>query len=126
MAREGLHQSVKTVATRWWKVDLGRVHNIYSVNIWFKRYDGYEKRQQGRFIGFALFVSDDGVMDNSSRCYKNGPELPSLNFTTTCITSGRYVIFYNERLDEDTYPEEYETMAVYTELCEVVVQGRKP
>ena len=27
--------------TAWWKVDLGGVYNIYSVNILFKNYDGY-------------------------------------------------------------------------------------
>ena len=27
--------------TVWWKVDLGGVFNIYSVNILFKNYDGY-------------------------------------------------------------------------------------
>ena len=27
--------------TMWWKVDLGGVYNIYSVNILFKNYDGY-------------------------------------------------------------------------------------
>ena len=26
--------------TVWWKVDLGGVYNIYSVNILFKNYDG--------------------------------------------------------------------------------------
>lgn len=26
--------------TVWWKVDLGRVYNIYSINILFKNYDG--------------------------------------------------------------------------------------
>ena len=25
----------------WWKVDLGGVYNIYSVNIMFKNYDAY-------------------------------------------------------------------------------------
>lgn len=25
----------------WWKVDLGRVYNIYSINILFKNYDGF-------------------------------------------------------------------------------------
>ena len=64
-------------------------------------------------------------MDNSSLCYKDGPQLPSLNFTTTCITSGRYVTFYNERLKEVSYPEGYELVSVYTELCEVIVQGMK-
>lgn len=27
--------------TMWWKVDLGRAYNIYSINIMFKNYDGY-------------------------------------------------------------------------------------
>ena len=27
--------------TMWWKVDLGGVYNIYSVNILFKNYDGF-------------------------------------------------------------------------------------
>ena len=27
--------------TVWWKVDLGRAYNIYSVNILFKNYNGY-------------------------------------------------------------------------------------
>ena len=34
----GIHSPYKTV---WWKVDLGRVHSIYSVNILFKSYDRY-------------------------------------------------------------------------------------
>lgn len=39
---------------------------------------------------------------------------------------GRFVIFYNERLDEVAYPEEYESAAtVYTELCEVIVYGKQ-
>nr|XP_022311266.1 protein draper-like [Crassostrea virginica] len=112
---------LSTDKTVWWKVDLGWVYNIYSVNILFLNYDGFEMRQRGRFAGFSLFVSKNGSMDSSSLCYKDGPQLPPLNFTTTCITSGRYVIFYNERLDGVTYPEGYELLA-YTELCEVIVQ----
>ena len=81
-------------------------------------------RQRGRFAGFSLFVSDSGFRDGSSLCYKDGPQLPPLNFTTTCITSGRYVTFYNERIIGKNYPEKYEVY-VYTELCEVIVQGRK-
>ena len=63
-------------------------------------------------------------MDNASLCYKDGPQLPSLNFTTNCLTFGRYVTFYNERLTGATYPQEYQ-QTVYTEICEVIVQGRK-
>lgn len=56
-------------------------------------------------------------------CYKDGPELPLLNFTTTCTELGRYVIFYNERLLGATYPKGYELKNVFTELCEVIVNG---
>ena len=82
-------------------------------------------RQRGRFAGFSLYVSNTEDTDNSSLCYKDGPELPPLNFTTTCITSGRCVIFYNARLDEVVYPTEYEISMVFTELCEVIVLGRR-
>ena len=34
----GRNSPYKTV---WWKVDLGGVYSIYSVNILFKNYDGY-------------------------------------------------------------------------------------
>ena len=34
----GPNSPYKTV---WWKVDLGGVYNIYSVNILFKNYDGF-------------------------------------------------------------------------------------
>ena len=64
-------------------------------------------------------------MTSSSLCYKDGPELPPLNFSTECILSGRYVIFYNERFDEVTYPTGYEVaLLLYTELCEVTVEGK--
>lgn len=46
-----------------------------------------------------------------------------LNFTITCTEYGRYVIFYNERLQGVTYPIGYELVNVYNELCEVIVLG---
>nr|XP_034338137.1 uncharacterized protein LOC117692884 [Crassostrea gigas] len=123
----GLSTPDKTV---WWKVDLGGVYNIYRINILFKNYDGYEDRQRGRFAGFSLYVSDtdasfDAGIKGSILCYKDGPQLPPLNFTTVCTEKGRYVIYYNERLDGVIYPKEYEVTNVYEELCEVIVQGCK-
>lgn len=82
-----------------------------------------ENRQRGRFAGFSLYVSNTGVIQGSTTCYKDEFQLPPLNFTTTCTKSGRYVIFYNERLDGITYPNGYEIANVITELCEVKVQG---
>ncbi|XP_078330664.1 uncharacterized protein LOC144624641 [Crassostrea virginica] len=111
--------------TVWWKVDLGGVYNIYSVNLLFKNYEGYESRQQGRFAGFSIYVSSNVKRDNASLCYKDGPKLPALNFTTHCITYGRYVVFYNERLYGVTYPNGYVVYSAFTELCEVTVHGCK-
>ncbi|XP_034321052.2 uncharacterized protein [Magallana gigas] len=115
----GLNSPDKTL---WWKVDLGGMYNIYSVNIIFKNYKGYESRQRGRFAGFSLYVSSTGYIPGSTLCYKDGPELPPLNFTTTCTEYGRYVIFYNERLKNIIYPEGYKTLNVSTELCEFIVK----
>lgn len=81
-----------------------------------------EKRQQGRFAGFSIYISKSKMFD-SSLCYKDGPMLPPLNFTGTCLQQGRYVIFYTERLNEITYPVEYQTTSVFIELCEVTVLG---
>uniref|UniRef100_K1PJI1 Scavenger receptor class F member 2 n=1 Tax=Magallana gigas TaxID=29159 RepID=K1PJI1_MAGGI len=109
--------------TVWWKVDLGRIYSINSVNIFFKNYVGYEYRQRGRFAGFSLYVSTTGDIQGSTLCYKDGPQLPPLNFTTQCIEYGRYLFFYNERLYDLLYPQGYEMSNVFTELCEVIVEG---
>nr|XP_022311642.1 uncharacterized protein LOC111116883 isoform X2 [Crassostrea virginica] len=122
MRTKGIGSTIE-YKSEWCKVDLGGVYNIYSINILFKNYNGYEMRQQGRFAGFSLYVSEDGLMDYSSRCYKDGPQLPNLNFTTTCITSGRYVTFYNERISGVNYPEKYQLENILTELCEVIIMG---
>lgn len=83
-----------------------------------------EYRQRGRFAGFSLYVSYTGDIEGSTLCYKDGPHLPPLNFTTTCLKSGRYVIFYNERLEGMNYSTGYSLEDVFTELCEVIVQGK--
>lgn len=83
-------------------------------------------RQRGRFAGFSLYVSNTTDIHDGYLCYKDGPDLPSLDFNINCtpnITIGRYVIFYNERLVGIRYPVGYETTSVYTELCEVTVIG---
>lgn len=52
------------------------------------------------------------------------PSVTAHNFTTTCTDHRLYVIFYNERVDRVTYPTGYELHNVFTELCEVIVQGK--
>ena len=86
-----------------------------------------ESRQRGRFAGFSLYISNTGDRVSSSLCYKDGSTLPPLNFTTTCTLSGRYIMYYNERLDGVTYPAGYEDItrhSVLTDLCEVTVNGK--
>ena len=101
----------------------------YIIVIWYINVLSFhsEQRQSQRFAGFSLYVSNDfDTMDISSRCYIDGYQLPPLNFTTTCITFGRYVTFYNERLDGIPYFEGYNNYVTgtdYTELCEVIVYG---
>ncbi|XP_062600594.1 multiple epidermal growth factor-like domains protein 10 [Saccostrea cucullata] len=118
----GLQSTYKTV---WWYVNLGDVYSVYSIRILFKTYQKqYENRQRGRFAGFSLYLSNTVNKDEGHLCYKDGPQLPPLEFTTTCIGYGTYVIFYNERLDGTVYPTGYEKLII-TELCEVVVEGCK-
>lgn len=86
-------------------------------------------RQKGRLAGFSLYVSNSDVkspddIKKTTLCYKDGPGLPPLNITKKCIEFGRYVIFYNERLNGIAYPKEYEIYSVFTEICEVVIQGK--
>lgn len=80
-------------------------------------------RQRGRFAGFFLYVSNTTDRHSGYLCYKDGPELPPLDFNTNCITHGRYIFFYNERIPGTIYPLGYETSTVFTELCEVRVTG---
>lgn len=83
-----------------------------------------DDRQKGRFMYVSnTDVSSDVDIKGSTLCYKDGPQLPSLNFTIICMEYGRYVIYYNERLGGTFYPSKYEVVSVHTELCEVTVQG---
>ncbi|XP_065922546.1 receptor-type tyrosine-protein phosphatase epsilon [Magallana gigas] len=107
----------------WWYVDLGSIYNVVNIRIQFKDYKGYTTRQRGRFAGFSLYVSNTTNRHMGHLCYKDGPQLPPLDFNTNCITHGRYVIFYNERIPGTTYPIGYEVSPVFTELCEVTVTG---
>ncbi|XP_062575161.1 multiple epidermal growth factor-like domains protein 10 isoform X6 [Saccostrea cucullata] len=110
----------------WWYVDLQKVKSIYDVEIYFRLYDTYlEQRQRERMYGYKLYISnstDFSLLHQAYLCYNHtGPELPELNVTHVCVSFGRYVIFYNERIPGVTYPNN--KRYTYTQLCEVIVQG---
>ncbi|XP_061170695.1 uncharacterized protein LOC133180136 [Saccostrea echinata] len=107
----------------FWYVDLGDIYNLYDIAIKFKDYGSkHEDRQRGRFAGFSLYLSNTTRKEDGHLCYKDGPQLPPLDFKTRCIGHASHVIFYNERLDGTVYPTGYESLSL-TELCEVTVQG---
>ncbi|XP_061170701.1 multiple epidermal growth factor-like domains protein 10 [Saccostrea echinata] len=81
-----------------------------------------ENRQKGRFAGFSLYLSNTSNKEDGQLCYKDGPQLPPLEFMTICTGHASRVIFYNERLDGMVYPEGYKLL-IGTELCEVIVKG---
>ncbi|XP_062585804.1 uncharacterized protein LOC134247457 [Saccostrea cucullata] len=108
-----------------WQVDLGGIRSIYNIRILFKSYGvETEFRQRGRFAGFALYLSNTTNKDDGYLCYKDGPELPPLDFNTKCIKHGRYLTYYNERVYDQLYPVGYASMVV-TELCEVMIYGKQ-
>lgn len=107
------------------RIKQSKLMQLSKINFYRKIFIFFvESRQRGRFAGFSLYVSNTDDIHGSTLCYKNGPQLPPLNFTTTCPKYGRYVIFYNERLDGVAYPKEYEVQSIATELCEVIVKGK--
>lgn len=80
--------------------------------------------------GFSLYVSETNVSSTkeikcSDLCYKDGPQLPALIMTKTCMVHGRYVIVYNERFGNVIYPVGYKNDTVYLRVCEVTVRGYK-
>lgn len=74
-------------------------------------------------LDFHYNISNSSTKENSTLCYKDGPLLPPLNFTASCVKQGHYITFYNKRVGSVHYPVDYRINAVYTELCEVIVSG---
>ena len=84
--------------------------------------------ERSQVAGFSLYVSETNVSSTkeikcSNLCYKDGPQLPPLIVTKTCMVHGRYVIVYNERFGKVIYPAGYKNDTVYLRICEVTVRG---
>lgn len=79
----------------------------------------------GLFLGFSVYVSNSTDRLQGTLCFKD------VNFTLdtipavvsiVCPVHGQYVIYYNERLTNVTYPDNYKPVAE-NNLCEIEVYG---
>lgn len=87
---------------------------------------GFNNGFTTRFLGFSVYVSNTTVRRDGKLCFKdtvfNRTTVPAI-INITCIVHGQYVIYYNERLQNNTYPSYYSRYA-HNELCEVEVYGK--
>ncbi|XP_065925726.1 multiple epidermal growth factor-like domains protein 10 isoform X3 [Magallana gigas] len=115
-------------ATAEWRVDLGEVLSIHHIfiqyrteNVSWDELNGYTSR----FLGYSVYISNSTNKDEGVLCFKdtNYTKATIPNPTNiTCITHGRYVIYYNNRT-YPPYPAGYSTDGAYNELCELEVYG---
>lgn len=78
-----------------------------------------------RFLGFSVYVSNTTCKEEGVLCFRDTiytrATLPN-QMNITCVTHGRYVIYYNNRTSL-SYSSEYSQYA-HTDLCEVEVYGK--
>lgn len=79
----------------------------------------------GYFLGFSVYVSNSTERLQGTQCFKDVnftlDTIPAV-VTIVCPVHGQYVIYYNERLREKIYPDNYNPTAE-NNLCEIEVYG---
>lgn len=118
------------ITATWW-VNLTSIHSIHHITIYFMTGTnpwGPSNRNTRSFLGFSLYVSNTTDMSQGILCFKDREfstrTIPAV-FTTNCSMPGQYVIYYNERLMNGSYPKEYSPF-VQSNLCEVEVYECSP
>lgn len=88
-------------------------------------HEGESNGYTARFLGFSVYISNTTNKDDGILCFKDThytrATIPNPT-NITCITHGRYVIYYNSR-SNPPYPPGYDQYA-FIELCEVEVYGK--
>ncbi|XP_062610076.1 multiple epidermal growth factor-like domains protein 10 [Saccostrea cucullata] len=114
--------------TAIWRVDLGGILSIHHITIYFRTDNIVWDATNGftsRVLGFTVYISNTTNKNDGILCFKDNmyttATLPNTT-TITCIKHGKYVIYFNERLQGVAYPGGYSTFA-FNELCEVEVYG---
>nr|XP_022309930.1 uncharacterized protein LOC111115470 [Crassostrea virginica] len=114
----------------WW-VNLTSILSIHHITIYYMTYNApwgtYSVFPQ-TFLGFSLYISNTTDRSQGTLCFKDSNYTsstipPVVNIT--CPVHGQYVIYYNERLANVSYPPDYNNYA-YNLLCEVEVYGCRP
>nr|XP_034319110.1 uncharacterized protein LOC105334073 isoform X2 [Crassostrea gigas] len=109
-----------------WRVDLERISQVERIVVYArtdnKKWDA-NNGFRARFLGFTVAVSNKTDHTDGTICYHDKHHtiytLPAV-MDITCVAVGRYVIFYNERINGLKYPKGYSPHA-FVDLCEVEV-----
>nr|XP_034322214.1 uncharacterized protein LOC117688333 [Crassostrea gigas] len=119
--------SGKHKSTAEWRVDLEEVLSVHNIFIQYRTDNDDWDSSNGytaRFLGYSVYISNSTYKEDGVLCFKDTIYTRStINNPTniTCVTHGRYVIYYNNRT-HPPYPAGYDQYA-FNELCELEVYG---